>query len=575
MFFDYASGEVFNVATKKRAHQKRQLATVDLGIEGLRVPIHSHIAYLWESEQDFAAAVGFVEAGLRGSDYCVVIPDQLDVADILANLENRGIDVEDFKVRKRLSFIERSPWAEVMLKKISATFEAALAAGAPVVRLIGNVGWGREGEATDSELLVYEARLTEIAERFPAVIVCLHQVYSLTGMIFRHGVLGTHPQILEAGGVLGNPYFVPLDRFLAKIGAITSGIADRQRDREALRYQAEILQTIFDNIPVMISIYDAAGRLVLVNREWERILGWSLEEARRIDVLAEAYPEPVRHREVREFIRQAERRWADFRTRTRDGDVIETSWARVAVSDGTRIGFGQDITERKRAEVALQQSYEELRALSAQLREVREAESTRIARLVHDEVGQMLTALGMDVAWLDEKLQAYPPTVREELSGKLRSMSQLLGTTMDAVQRIVTELRPSVLDKLGLEAAFEWYVGEFQKRTGIACRLHTSLGDTIPDPDRSTALFRILQEALTNVVRHAGASAVEIRLAADAGRILLEVADNGRGIPEDRAADSRSLGLLGMRERARSLGGEITVRRIPGDGTTVEVTLPP
>jgi PAS domain S-box-containing protein len=563
------------VATKTRTHKKRQPATVDLGIGGLHIPVHSHAAYLWESEQDFADALGFLEAGLRGTDYCVVIGDRQDNEHIRAVLKERGIDVEGFKVRKRLSFLERSPSAEEMLTEISATLEAALAAGAPVVRLIGNAGWGREDETSDSELLAYEARLTEIAERFPSVILCLHEVQSLTGMIFRHGVLGTHPQVLEEGEFLGNPYFVPLDRFLARVGAITADFAERQREREALRHQTEILQTIFDNIPIMVSMYDAAGRLLLVNREWERTLGWSLDEAQRIDLLAAVYPEPERNREVREFIRKAERRWADFKARTRAGEVIETSWARVSVSDGTRIGFGQDITERKRGEEALQQSYEELRALSARLRDVREEESARIAREVHDGVGQMLTALGIDVAWLEGKLATYPPTVREELSGKLRSMSELLDTTMDVVQRIVTDLRPSVLDELGLEAAFEWYVGEFQLRTGIVCRLHTSLGDTVLDADRSTALFRILQEALTNVVRHAGATAVEIRLAAAAGRIVLGVVDNGQGISADKIFDSRSLGLLGMRERARALGGEVTVHRNPGDGTTIEVTLPP
>jgi signal transduction histidine kinase len=447
---------VLDVAMKKPVQKKRQPATVDLGIAGLRIPVHSHAAYLWENEQDFAEALGFLAAGLRSTDYCVVIGDRQDTERMLAILKDRGIDVEGFKVRQRLSFIERGPRAEATLKEIAATFEVALASGAPVVRLIGNVGWSREAATTDSELLLYEARLTEIAERFPAVILCLHEVQSMTGMILRHGVLGTHPRVVEEGGVLGNPYFVPLDRFLARIGVIAGDLAERQRQREAL-----------------------------------------------------------------------------------------------------------------------QRSNEELRALSVRLQDVREEESSRISREVHDEVGQMLTALSMDVAWMEGKLKTYSPAVRDELVGKLRSMSQLVDTTMSAVQRIVTELRPSVLDELGLDAAIEGYVTEFQQRTGIRCRFRSRLGGADLEPARSTALFRIVQEALTNVARHAGATAVEIRLAADAGRIVLEVADNGRGIPEDKVADSRSLGLVGMRERTRSQGGELTVRRAPGEGTTVEVTLPP
>jgi signal transduction histidine kinase len=342
-----------------------------------------------------------------------------------------------------------------------ATFEAALAAGAPVVRLFGNVGWG-ESATPDADLLSYEAPLTEIAERFPSVILCLHEVRSLTGLILRHGVLGTHSQTLEETRILGNPYFVPLDRFLEGLGAITADLSERQRERE----------------------------------------------------------------------------------------------------------------ERQRAETALQRSYQELRALSARLRSVREEESARIAREVHDGVGQLLTALAMDVSWLEKKLETCPTTLREELAGKLRDMSQLLDTAGEAVQRIVTELRPVVLDELGLEAAVEWYLAEFQQRMGIAWRLRSRLGETDLDPERSTALFRILQEALTNVARHAEATAVDIRLAAKEDRIILAVTDNGRGIPADKIADSQSLGLLGMRERARALGGDVVVRANPGGGTAVEASLP-
>jgi len=453
---------------KTRVQPQRKTPTVELGVAGLRIPIHSHIAYLWETEKDFAAAVGFLEAGFRGSDYCVVIGDRRDNDRVLALLEDRGVDVEGFKVRKRLSILKRSSSARRTLKRASATFEAALAAGAPVVRLFGNVGWGRESETPDAELLSYEARLTEMAERFPSVILCLHEVHSMTGLIMRHGVLGRHPQTLEEGRVLGNPYFVPLDRFLERIGAIRGDLAERQ----------------------------------------------------------------------------------------------------------------QDMAERKRAEAALQRSYEELRALSARLRAVREEESARMARAVHDEVGQLLTALRLDVAWLEQHLEpssggASSRTARKEVSGKLQSMAVLLDAAVEEVQRIAAELRPIVLDELGLEAAIEGYVEEFQSRTGISCRLQTSLGGATLDSDRSTALFRILQEALTNVARHAGATAVDVRLAAEADRLVLSVTDNGRGVPQDKVADSRSLGLLGMRERARSLGGDLGVRRNPGGGTTVEASLPP
>jgi signal transduction histidine kinase len=216
----------------------------------------------------------------------------------------------------------------------------------------------------------------------------------------------------------------------------------------------------------------------------------------------------------------------------------------------------------------------EFRALAARLRTVREEESARIAREVHDEVGQMLTALRLDVAWLEKALASPRAPTDEALADKLQSMAQMLDTAADAVQRISTSLRPAILDHLGLEAAVEWYVGELEKRTGISCRIRSSLGGTAIDADRATALFRILQEALTNVVRHAGATEVDIRLAVEGKRLLLKVADNGSGIAEDEIADTRSLGLLGMRERARSLGGDVVVRRGSDRGTIVEASLP-
>ncbi len=351
--------------------------------------------------------------------------------------------------------------------------------------------------------------------------------------------------------------------------------AGRRSGPEALRQRSELLQTIIDHVPVMVSLFDIASRRQLfANREWERVTGWTFEEAQRIDILAELYPDPDEHRRALEVMSQGARQWSAFKTHTRGGEIIDTLWMRVPLSDGTTIGFGLDVTERKRNEDLLRQSYEELRALSARLQVAREEESARFAREVHDEVGQMLTALRLDVAWIGRQLALPAPPAHEALVGKLQDMTQLLDLASDAVHRIISELRPAVLDELGLEAAVEWYVGEFGKRTGISCRLDSTLAGTVLGPNHATALFRILQEALTNVARHAGATGVAIRLAAGVGRVTLEVSDDGRGIALDKIGASRSIGLLGMRERARALGGDLTVRPLPDHGTSVEASLP-
>jgi PAS domain S-box-containing protein len=369
--------------------------------------------------------------------------------------------------------------------------------------------------------------------------------------------------------------------------AVRAELAERLRDGALLQSSAELLQPVLDKTPLMISLWDSSRRLLLVNREWERVLGWTLEEAQRIDLAVATFPDPYDRRRALERFRKADDRWVNTRPLRRDGTRLDSSWVHLALPGGMLLVIGKDLTERhqvegklrraadrrRRAEKRLRQSNEELRALALRVHAVREEESARIAREVHDEVGQLITALRLDVAWLKRKLLAVAQP-GEEVAEKLRSMSQLLDGVADAAHRIASELRPAVLDQLGLDAAVEWYVGEFEKRSGIACRLRSSCDRATLDGDRSIALFRFLQEALTNAARHSGATEVEIRLGAEAGRVLLEVADNGRGIPDDRAADPRSMGLVGMRERARLLGGDATIRSHPPAGTTVTMTLP-
>jgi PAS domain S-box-containing protein len=554
--------------------QQPPLATIDLGIAGWRIPLHSHVACLWESEAHLATAVSFVEAGLRGSDHCLVVGSAADNRRVTGILAQRGLDIAAGERCGRLVVIERAFSAAAMDRDITSALASAVAAGAGIIRLFSIIGWDRPGEAPDAELFAWESRHAPVAGAWPCVILCLHELRPPSGPQLSHGVLATHHHLLKAVGVLANPIFVPLERSPQRIAAIVTDLSGRQQQWQALRKRSELLQAIFDKAPVMISLFDPAGRLLLANPEWERVLGWRVEEAQRSDVMAEVYPDPAYRRRALEFIQGAENHWADFSMRTRESRVIEVSSGRTTLSDGTRLVFGRNVTERKLAEERLRQSYDELRALSERLRAAREEESARMAREVHDEVGQMLTALRLDVAWLERQLPLPAQPVGEEIRVKLRAMAQLLDSAADAVHRIASELRPGILDKLGLEAAVEWYVGEFERRTGISCRLTSSLGGEALDPDHATALFRILQEALTNVARHAAASAVEICLAAKAGRVLLAVADNGRGIPADKAADARSLGLIGMRERAQALGGDAVIRRDPAGGTAVEVSLP-
>jgi two-component system, NarL family, sensor histidine kinase UhpB len=699
----------------------------------------SHLAYVWDTGEDFDGAVSFAETGLRGSDRCILVGHGLDIARTLSLLQDRGIEIDDLRARGRLTIIEDR--AEAAAARVTAIFRST----------------------PDARPVLFERWLARLASP---------------------GAAPTQPT-----------------------------------DRRATRHETEILQAVFDHSPIMISYRDSSGRLVRVNRAWEESLGWTLDDARGLDLLAEMYPDAAVRERADALIRGREHAWTDLPTLRRDGTLIEMSWTRVKLSDAACLGFGQDITARRRSEKDLRASEErfravfdrapdaivifdddgrfvelntaacalfgrgrddllgrtvaeitapgldtsqrweefrragsaegvwkvarpdgstrdvefsaradflpgrhlsslrdiserkrleselrasevlltegqrlsstgswawtpqtgalswsrgmfrifgvrvattgpllelaldavhpedraavdremvraveqralmeasfrivrpdgtirhlhsrgrpvlddsgqvvqflgaisdvtdrllaqerltqsnaQLQALSDRLRVAREEEGARIAREVHDEIGQALTALQMDVAWLSNRVR--PTSAGEPVAAKLLAMDGLLDKTMDSVQRIATELRPRVLDELGLEAAVEWYVQDFEKRSGIACRVRIDLTAARTAPGVSTAVFRVLQEALTNVWRHAGARQSIVDLSVDRATLRLEVKDDGQGIAADRVADPRSLGLLGMRERARALSGEVAIRGVAGQGTRVTLTIP-
>jgi len=219
---------------------------------------------------------------------------------------------------------------------------------------------------------------------------------------------------------------------------------------------------------------------------------------------------------------------------------------------------------------------EQLRALTARTEEVREEERTGIAREIHDELGQALTAFKMDLSWLGRRISGESSAPGTTLVEKLASMSTMVDEVIERVRRISAELRPGVLDDLGLLAAIEWEAQRFEERSGATCVVSSNVGDRQFGRDVSTAVFRIVQEALTNVARHARATHVTIRLdsAPDGRALRLEVRDDGVGISDDATRNPRALGLLGMRERARRFGGTVTSRRVPDGGTVVTVEVP-
>jgi PAS domain S-box-containing protein len=232
--------------------------------------------------------------------------------------------------------------------------------------------------------------------------------------------------------------------------------------------------------------------------------------------------------------------------------------------------YVKDITERKEAEEDLRRSQERLRNLADHLQSVREEERTNIAREIHDELGQALTGLKMDLSWLTKRI----PEDQKPVLEKIREMSNLTGTTLKIVQRISTELRPGLLDDLGLVAAIEWQAEEFQNKTGVKCKLTVNAEDIVVDGKRASALFRIFQETLTNVARHAQATRVTVSLKEKDGNLDLIVRDNGKGITKEQISDPKSFGLIGIRERVHPWEGEVEISGKSSKGTMVRVRIP-
>lgn len=233
-------------------------------------------------------------------------------------------------------------------------------------------------------------------------------------------------------------------------------------------------------------------------------------------------------------------------------------------------GIQRDVTDRIVAAEELEASRTELRALAARLQATREEERTRIAREIHDELGQALTALKLDLAWLESQL---PPGAAGAFRLGDVPLTARIDQTMQIVRRIASDLRPSVLDQLGLEAAIEWLVQDSSRRTGLEVRLRAEEFPELPGWIASHA-YRIIQEALTNVTRHSKATRVDVTVRHVGRALMLVVEDNGIGFEPQSLSGLRSLGLVGMRERAVACGGTLMVRGRPGEGTAIVVTIP-
>jgi two-component system sensor histidine kinase UhpB len=364
---------------------------------------------------------------------------------------------------------------------------------------------------------------------------------------------------------------------------------EHRHAQDALRANEKLLREITGALGEGVYVLNVHGTLVFMNPEAERLLGWTETELIgqfMHNVIHLLKPDGTPLLESCCGALGVMRTGDVYRTDDdvfvrKDGSLMPVSFVATPIMEGGKavasVIVFQDISQRKQAEWNLLESSKQLRELASYLQTVREEERTRIARELHDEFGQMLTGIKLDAKWLASFLPGEQPGV----ANRVTSMFKLIDETMDSMRRVAADLRPVMLDDLGLVAAVEWLAEEFGKRTGIGIRLELDAGqsccgaeDINLDKALSTAAFRIVQECLTNVARHAEAQHVHVLLKCRDSKLILRVTDDGRGMPAVHEIKRNSYGIMGMQERSRSLGGTLDFSSVAGKGTRIEVILP-
>ncbi len=371
---------------------------------------------------------------------------------------------------------------------------------------------------------------------------------------------------------------------LVKWYGVSTDIEDLKRAEAALKESQRRLEEAQRIAHVGHWDRDLETRRITWSDEIYRILGLPLEErdSPRTEWLEVVHPEdrPGLSLAIEELERGIRRLDVEFRIVRPNGEVRFLHSQGDVIRDERgrplrRFGTAQDITERKRAEEQLKATTEQLRALSARVQSAREQEGIRIARELHDELGAELSSLKWDLEDVVEVMSGSTDLSQlGPLRKRIEAMIELTDTTVDSIRRIASELRPIALDELGLNEAIEWQARQFQERTGIIIQCDCTLENVDLSREQSTAAFRICQEALTNILRHAQATRVNIQLKEQEGSFILTISDNGRGITDDEKSGQRTLGLLGMRERAHLIGGKISIKGSSGKGTVITVRIP-
>jgi PAS domain S-box-containing protein len=358
-------------------------------------------------------------------------------------------------------------------------------------------------------------------------------------------------------------------------------VTEKRKMEESLQSVEHTMALIMDSTLEAIVCIDVEDRITIWNPRAEQIFGWKENEVIGKTLTETIIPEQYRqkhHEGLKRYLATGNKTLMDkmieITALNRAGMEFPIEMTIISIREANKkeffCAFIHDITERKTAEDQLRTSRDELRQLAAYLQNIREEEQTRIAREIHDEFGQQITGLKMDALWLQKKMPDSPADVKRRLT----EMISLLDQTTQSVRKLASSLRPGILDSFGLGAALQWQSAEFEKRFPINVELDIPPDELEISPDMATGLFRLYQEALTNVGRHSGATLVRAALTANKEHVFLTISDNGRGFDIEQIRSKRTLGLLGMKERVLKLNGKLNFDSTAGKGTIVSITVP-
>jgi PAS domain S-box-containing protein len=593
------------------------------------IPWGTHFCHFYETEKDLLdVVVPFFKAGLQSNEFCIwVVSKPLGVAEAKEALLQVVPEADQLVSGKSETttnpfspasngrtglpgYIEVLPHTNwyvpdgelnpvQVIDRLKHTLSSALAKGYDGIRLNGIEAWlTRDGW---DDFHQYEQLVDEAIAGQRMLVLCSYPL-SEAGASKVLDVTSTHEFALvrreSTWQVVESPELKQAKIEIARLNEdlerrvaertqelqaanerLREEIDERRRVEEQLRQAKIQAYEVLDTIPGQIWSGPPDGTIDYCNYQWRAYTGLGLEDVQgdgwqRIlhpedwDRVVKAWHESIntgRPYEQEERHRSVDNVYHWFLCR---GVPLRDTEGRIERWYGTNT----DITERKRAEEQLKRTNQELRALSARLHLVREEESARIAREIHDELGGTLSILKWDLEEISEFLDHQPGTLTK-IREKVHALITSTDNTMETVTRISTELRPLALYELGLSEAIRLHAEQFQARTGITvnCNLQQDLSLT---GERSTTVFRILQEALVNILRHAKAARVTVSTTEDAGEFVLTISDNGKGITEEEKSDAHSIGLIGMRERAHLAGGNIEIRGLSDKGTVITVRIP-